>query len=231
MEYKNSIHGTFLERCSRFLGKAEIEGAVHDVHIKTTGRCRELFLPGAPAYFEKSCNPNRKTQFSLTGIRQGEHIVNVDSQAPNAVVAEGLQTGGILLPGLRAPIAKLQREVTRQHSRFDFYAETCREKVWIEAKGVTLQRDGVALFPDAPSLRGLKHVEELIQASRSGEKAYLIFLIQREDAYAFQPNAAAQPEFAVALCNAVQYGVQILAYRCRVTEKSIHACGPVHVFI
>ncbi|MDE7332427.1 MAG: A/G-specific adenine glycosylase [Lachnospiraceae bacterium] len=224
MEYDNIREGRFLERPNRFIAYVDIDGRKEKVHVKNTGRCRELLTENALVYLDKSCSPGRNTGYDLVAVRKGTRIINMDSQAPNKVVQEWLYTGE-LFPDMTT----LKPETKYHNSRFDFYAETLHNKVFIEVKGVTLEQEGVVLFPDAPSDRAVKHVEELMEAVNEGYEAYIILVIQMEGVKYFTPNCATQPEFAQVLLKARQKGVKILAYDCAVTPGSmeIHAQIPV----
>ncbi len=229
MLYYNVTTGSFIQRLNRFSALAEIDGIIQNVHIKTTGRCQELFLPGTPAFFEKSNNPARKTSYSLIAVEKNGHIINVDSQIPNAVVEEGLENGMIALPFLTAPPLSIRREVPYRQSRFDFCLNEKSKPIWIEVKGVTLESNTIAMFPDAPTLRGLKHIKELTEIAKSGGTACLIFVIQMNHVQSFTPNRAAQPAFAQALEEARNSGVHLLAYNCNVTSTSITAEHTVEI--
>lgn len=231
MLYYNVTNGSFVKRLNRFSALAEIQGMIQTVHVKTTGRCQELFLPGVSAFFEKSGNPARKTAYSLIAVEKNGKTINVDSQIPNAVVEEGIKNGTIILPFLTAPLLSVRREVTRGHSRFDFLLNTDNAPVWIEVKGVTLEDNGIAMFPDAPTLRGLKHLRELTEIAQSGGSACMIFLIQMNGIHYFTPNKTAQPEFAQALLEARNCGVHLLAYCCNVTGTAITASYPVEIHL
>lgn len=216
MKYQNIVSGRFLARPNRFIAHVEIEGKEHVVHVKNTGRCKELLVPGALVYLEKSNNPNRSTAYDLIAVQKGERLINMDSQIPNKVVEEWVQGGGFF-----RDLVLIRPETKFENSRFDFYAETSKEKVFIEVKGVTLEEDGIVRFPDAPSQRAVKHVEELIHAKRQGYRVMVIFVIQMKGAEYFMPNRETQPEFAKALEVAAQEGVEVYAYDCKVTPEEI----------
>ena len=224
MQYKHIIPGRFVERPNRFIAKVETGGSVETVHVKNTGRCKELLTKGARVYLEKSDNPGRSTADDLVAVEKGTRMINMDSQAPNKVVGEWLLTKE-LFPGL----VSVRPETVYGNSRFDFYVETASEKIFIEVKGVTLEEEGVVRFPDAPSDRAVKHVEELIQARRRGYRVFVLFVIQMEDVRYFSPNYDTHREFAEALCKAAEAGVEILAYDCRVTPDSMWINRPVPV--
>ena len=224
MEYDNIKEGHFLERPNRFIAYVDIEGRKEKVHVKNTGRCRELLTENALVYLNKSGRPGRNTEYDLVAVRKGTRLINMDSQAPNKAVQEWLYTGE-LFPDIRT----LKPETQYCNSRFDFYAETPDHKIFIEVKGVTLEQDGIVLFPDAPSDRAVKHVEELMEAVKEGYEAYIILVIQMEGVKYFIPNWDTQPEFAQALLKARQAGVRILAYDCAVTPVSMRIHNPVPV--
>lgn len=224
MKYNHIIQGKFLERPNRFIAYVEIAGQRETVHVKNTGRCKELLMPGAQVYLEESDNPDRKTRYDLVAVRKGDMLVNMDSQAPNRAVEEWLHTRE-LFPDL----ISVRPETTYGKSRFDFYIETATERIFMEVKGVTLEEDGVVRFPDAPSERAVKHVEELVQARKDGYQVYVLFVIQMERARYFTPNADTHPEFAEALVRAAEQGVRVLAYNCTVTEDSMKIHRPVDV--
>ena len=230
MKYHHIVKGRFLERPNRFIARVEIAGEpggdekVETVHVKNTGRCRELLEKGATVYLEKSDNPLRSTSYDLVAVEKGERLVNMDSQAPNRAVEEWLRDGGFL-PG----VTLVKPEVTYGNSRFDFYMEAGEERIFMEVKGVTLEEDGVVRFPDAPSERAVKHVEELIAAKREGYRVFVMFVIQMEDVLYFTPNRDTHPEFADVLESAAQAGVEILAYDCQVQPDSMTVNCPVPV--
>ena len=226
MKYNHIVQGEFLERPNRFIAYVNIAGKKETVHVKNTGRCKELLLPGAEVYLEKSDNPDRKTQYDLIGVKKGEMLVNMDSQAPNKVVEEWLRAGGLF-----PDVVAVKPETFYGNSRFDFYIETASEQIFMEVKGVTLEENGVVRFPDAPSERAVKHVEELIKAREEGYQVYVLFVIQMEEAAYFTPNEDTHPEFARALEAAAARGVHILAYNCLVTPDSLtlHKPVPVHL--
>ena len=192
--------------------------------MKNTGRCRELLQPGALVYLEKSDNPARKTQYDLVAVQKGNLLINMDSQAPNKVVEEWLRAGELF-----SDVVTVRPETTYGNSRFDFYVETSTERIFIEVKGVTLEENGVVRFPDAPSERAVKHVEELVQAYRDGYQVYVLFVIQMEEAKFFTPNKDTHPAFAQALEEAAKQGVRVLAYSCSVTPDSLQIKSPVLV--
>ena len=224
MHYNNIVEGRFLERSNRFIARVEVNGRTETVHVKNTGRCRELLVRGAKVYLEKSENPSRSTAYDLIAVEKGQRIINMDSQAPNKAVGEWLRAGGLF-----PDVTFVRPETKYGNSRFDFYVETEREKIFIEVKGVTLEDEGVVRFPDAPSDRAVKHVGELVEAKRNGYRVFVLFVIQMEQVRYFTPNRQTHPEFADALCGASEAGVEILAYDCRVTADSMIINRPVPV--
>lgn len=226
MKYKNVVEGRFVERPNRFIAKVEIGDSTERVHVKNTGRCRELLLPGAGVFLEKSHSPKRSTAYDLVAVRKGDRIINMDSQAPNRAVGEWLREG-TLFPGTKL----VQPEKTYGNSRFDFYIETEDDRIFLEVKGVTLEEEGVVRFPDAPSDRAVKHVQELMQARRAGYRAVVLFVVQMEGVRFFTPNRDTHPEFADALCRAAEEGVEVLAYDCHVTPGAMRVNRPVLVVL
>ncbi|MGP2528230.1 DNA/RNA nuclease SfsA [Acidaminococcus sp. LBK-2] len=215
MHYPNITSGRFLSRPNRFIAQVEIGGREETCHVKNTGRCRELLVPGAIVYLTASDNPERKTKYDLVAVEKGSRLINMDSQAPNKVVQEWLEQGG--LPGL----TRIQPEYRYDQSRFDFYLEQGSQKAFLEVKGVTLEDRGVVRFPDAPTARGAKHLHELIRASQEGYGAYVFLVIQMENVDHFEPNWKTDPDFGQALLEAQEAGVQILAYDCQVAPASL----------
>ncbi len=224
MKYEDIWEGRFESRPNRFIAYVDIAGKSEKVHVKNTGRCRELLTDHVEVYLDKSPKVERSTAYDLVAVKKGDRIINMDSQAPNKAVEEWLRSGGLF------PNATLIKpEKTYGNSRFDFYVETPEEKIFIEVKGVTLEDDDVVLFPDAPSERAVKHVQELSHAIKDGYKAYILFVIQMEKVKYFTPNVETHPAFAEALIKARQAGVQILAYDCRVTKDTMEIDSPVPV--
>lgn len=228
MNYKNITQGIFLSRPNRFTARVKIDGREETVHVKNTGRCRELLIPGCTVYLEKSENPLRKTPYDLIAVEKktenGTILINMDSQIPNSCCAEFLP-----LSGLFSPDAEIKREVKFGASRFDICVTDGEQKSFVEVKGVTLERDGLALFPDAPTERGVKHVRELIEAKNQGFGACIIFIIQMTGVHTFSPNREMHPEFADALLEAQRAGVKILAFDCLVAPDSINVRNPVKI--
>ena len=226
MRYPNIHKATFLRRPNRFVAQVEWEGAEVTVHVKNTGRCRELLVPGATVYLVRSDDPNRKTAFDLVAVEKGELLVNMDSQAPNRVFGEWAASGAFV-PGLTL----LRPETVWGDSRFDFYWEAGERKGFVEVKGCTLEEDGAARFPDAPTLRGVKHLEELIRAKAAGYEAAVCFVLQMAPMKRFSPNDETHPAFGEALRRAAQAGVEFLAYECAVTPDSLRMTRPVPVIL
>lgn len=229
MRYQNITKGIFLERPNRFIAYVEIDGKRETVHVKNTGRCGELLIPGTAVYVQESAQPDRKTKWDLVtvekrcSVRNGDgslterlRMVNIDSQAPNQVVKEWLEAGNLI-----AEITKIQTECRYGDSRFDLYVEAGERRIFIEVKGVSLEEDGRVRFPDAPSERAVKHVEELIHAVREGYEAIIFFVIQMKDVDYFTPNMDTHPEFGEVLKKAVDRGVEVMAYDCRVERDLI----------
>lgn len=224
MQYKKIHPAIFRARPNRFVAQVELAGETVTCHVKNTGRCRELLVPGARVYLEESGNPNRKTKYDLIAVEKGERLINMDAQAPNQVFGEWARAGK-WVPDL----SLLRPETKYGASRFDFYWEAPGRRGFVEVKGVTLEEDGVARFPDAPTLRGVKHLEELMKARAEGYQTAVCFLIQMEGMRWMEPNDATHPEFGDALRRAASAGVEVMALECRVTSDSLTALGPVPV--
>lgn len=218
MKYLHIRRGIFMERPNRFLANIYIDGKQETVHVKNTGRCRELLIPGAQVVVEESDSPSRKTRYSLIAVHKGEMLVNMDSQAPNAVAAEALAAGRLRELG---NVDRVRREVKFGDSRFDIYYEAGERRGFVEVKGVTLERNGVAAFPDAPTSRGVKHMRELLAAKREGYEAAILFLVQMRGPDCFIPNGDMDSEFARTLLEIEKAGVRVLVYDCLVREDEI----------
>ena len=223
MKYSNIVEGKFISRPNRFIARVDIAGVEHTVHVKNTGRCKELLVPGCTVFLEKSDNPNRKTQYDLIAVIKGDRVINMDSQAPNTVFRQWVKK--------QLPNATVKREITYKDSRFDCYIETETDKIFVEVKGVTLEENGYVRFPDAPTERGIKHINGLMDAVNNGYKAAVFFVIQMEDVISFSPNYDTQPRFGQALKNAEAAGVKILAYSCKVTPDSLEIDKQVPVIL
>ncbi|MBS6195394.1 MAG: DNA/RNA nuclease SfsA [Clostridiales bacterium] len=217
MQYNRIKEGKFISRPNRFIANIELEGKTEVCHVKNTGRCRELLVPGARVLVEEAENPDRKTKYDLVQVYKGEVLVNMDSQMPNYLVREFLEKGEFF-PELTA----LKMEQTYGNSRFDLYAEYQGRKAFIEVKGVTLEENGAARFPDAPTTRGVKHIKELEQCLKDGYEAWIFFVIQMKGVHTFRPNWSTHPEFGEALQKAQEAGVQVQAWDCRVEPGEIH---------
>ena len=226
MKYERISKGTFLERPNRFIAYAELDGKTEVIHVKNTGRCAELLIPGASIYVQESDNPARKTKWDLIGVEKGSRMINMDSQVPNLVVKEWIESGH-----LTSDIRMVRPETAYGNSRFDLYVETGSSRIFIEVKGVTLEEEGVVRFPDAPSDRAVKHLQELEKAVREGYEAYVFFVIQMKGVRYFTPNMDTHPAFCEALKSAKAAGVNILAYDCRVSGDQIEIADPVPVVL
>lgn len=228
MNYSNEIiEATFIKRPNRFIAHVLIDGEEEIVHVRNTGRCKEILIEGTTVYLEKANNPNRKTKYSLVSAYKGDILINIDSQIPNAVVFEALKEGKIREI---KEVTKAKREVTYGNSRFDIYYEAEGERGFIEVKGVTLEKDKIAMFPDAPTKRGTKHVKEMIKAVSEGYKGYIFLLIQMKGTKYFTPNTKMDKNFSDALKEASEKGVKILVYDCIVTPESLNINGIKHLF-
>lgn len=216
MQYGKILPARFLSRPNRFVARVEAEGEELVCHVKNTGRCRELLVPGATVWLEESPNPSRKTKFDLIAVEKGDRLINMDAQAPNKVFGEWAAAGGF-----REGLTLLRPETTYGSSRFDFYWESSKSRGFVEVKGVTLEEDGIVRFPDAPTLRGVKHLDELVKAHEAGYEAAVCFVIQMENVRWFAPNDVTHPEFGQALRRAAAAGVEILAMDCAVTPQSL----------
>ena len=233
MTYQDIRAARFIARPNRFIARVEVDGREETVHVKNTGRCKELLLPGCTVYLERSPNPQRKTKYDLVvveKVRPGQPplLINMDSQAPNKVFGEWVSAGKGESLGLPGPTL-LRPETTWGNSRFDFYWECSDRKGFVEVKGCTLEEDGLALFPDAPTERGVKHLRELIACHEAGYEAAVCVVIQMTGMTAFSPNDRTHPEFGTALREAHRAGVRVLAVECAVTPESLTMTGPVAV--
>ena len=223
MKYGKMVSGKFLRRPNRFIAHVEIDGKEEVCHVKNTGRCRELLPRGATVYCADCLSPTRKTRYDLIAAQKGRRLINMDSQAPNAAVKQWLLQGGL------GDIENLKPETTFGNSRFDFSFQKDGKLCFLEVKGVTLEHDGICAFPDAPTVRGARHLQELAELSRQGYGAYVLFVIQMEDVKYLHPNDSTDPGFGAALRAAATAGVEILAYDCTVTPGSMHIHAPVSV--
>lgn len=226
MRYERIEKAVFLERPNRFIAYVELEGKKETVHVKNTGRCAELLIPGAAVYIQRSANPDRKTKWDLIAVEKGTRMINMDSQIPNRVAEEWIREGNLV-----EGVTLIRPETTFGSSRFDLYVEAGERRIFIEVKGVTLEEDGVCRFPDAPSERAVKHLEELERAVKEGYEAYVFFVIQMKGVRYFTPNTNTHPAFAKALRKAAKNGVRVLAYDCVVTADSIRIESPVQTVL
>ncbi len=220
MTYSHIKKGIFRSRPNRFIAYVEVEGALMVCHVKNTGRCRELLVDGATVYLEESGNPQRKTKYDLIAVQKGALLINMDSQSPNQAARE-------FFPSLFPNLTLLKPETAFGNSRFDFYIETSEKRWFWEVKGVTLEENGVARFPDAPTLRGVKHLKELGLCRKEGYGAGILFVVQMKGVSRFEPNRETHPEFADALKAAQEEGVTILVRDCLVTPGSMTVDAPV----
>lgn len=234
MKYEHIVPAVFLSRPNRFIAQVELDGREETVHVKNTGRCKELLLPGRTVWLEKSGNPARKTQYDLIAVDKDGLLINMDAQAPNQVFAEWARAGGFV-----SGLTLLRPETTWGSSRFDFYWEAERpgadssSPVWtkgfVEVKGCTLEENGLAMFPDAPTQRGVKHLRELAAAQGVGYECAVCIIVQMKGCRLFCPNERTHPEFGAALRQAAAAGVRVLAMDCRVTPDSLTVDQPVPV--
>ena len=223
MRYAHMQPGIFLSRPNRFIAHVDIGGRVEICHVKNTGRCRELLVPGAMVWCQKSQNPARKTRFDLISVQKGDRIINMDSQAPNTAAKEWLLAGGL------GTVTELRPETFHGDSRFDFSFLLDGQQCFLEVKGVTLEDDGVCAFPDAPTARGVKHLKGLTEAAKAGYGAFVLFVIQMADVKYLRPHEERDPAFAAALREAAENGVRILAVDCAVSPETMQLRLPVPV--
>lgn len=226
MNYEKIVEATFLSRPNRFIARVMVEEEEETVHVKNTGRCQELLRPGAIVFLSDEEGKERKTRYDLVAVKKGERIINMDSQAPNAAVKEWLLAGGLF-----EDVLEVRPEYTYGDSRFDFLVTKASGKALIEVKGVTLEKDNVAAFPDAPSERAVKHVEELIKAQKAGYECYILFIIQMEGVDCLIPNDLTHPAFGESLRRASAAGVQVIARDTRVTPGEMWVNQPVPVYL
>lgn len=233
MRYTTIRKAAFLERPNRFIARVLLEGKEITVHVKNTGRCRELLVPGAAVYLAEADNPARKTRYDLVAVEKGARLINMDAQAPNQIFREWAESGKFR-PGLTL----LRPETAWGNSRFDFYWEGSGSppggapaRGFVEVKGCTLEEENRTLFPDAPTQRGVKHLEELIRARAEGYEAAVCFVIQMAGISGFSPNDRTHPAFGEALRRAAKAGVEVLAYECAATPGEIVMTKAVPVFL
>ncbi len=218
MKYNNIKKAKFLSRPNRFIAHIELDGKEEICHVKNTGRCRELLVPNASIFVQQVKGDKRKTKYDLIGVYKGSRLINIDSQVPNKVFYEWVRTSNFF-----KNINLIRPEYTYQSSRLDFYIETSSSRILVEVKGVTLEENDTALFPDAPTERGIKHITDLCQATAEGYEAYLFFIIQMKGVFFFTPNFKTHPAFGDALIKAQKHGVKIVALDCEVKADSISA--------
>ena len=223
MHYPNMVPGIFQARPNRFVAHVQIGGQTEIVHVKNTGRCRELLPPGAEVWCQRSDNPSRKTKYDLITVRKGQRLINMDSQAPNVAAGEWLRQGGL------GPVESIRAEVRHGDSRFDYSFTLAGKPCFLEVKGVTLETGGICAFPDAPTQRGAKHLRGLTEAAKKGYGAYVLFVIQMADVAYLHPNDVTDPEFGKALREAAAGGVTVLAMDCAVEVDSMVIRDPVPV--
>ncbi|AEE90554.1 Sugar fermentation stimulation protein homolog [Tepidanaerobacter acetatoxydans Re1] len=224
MFYKNIKQAKFINRPNRFIANIEIEGRNEVCHVKNTGRCKELLIPNATVFVQEHDNNTRKTKYDLISVYKGDRLINIDSQAPNKIFHQWMMDSDLF-----KDISFIKPETRYKNSRFDFYVETANAKTFVEVKGVTLEKNGVALFPDAPTERGVKHINELIDSISDGYDAWIAFIIQMKDVTYFTPNINTHKAFGDALIDAKRHSVNIVALDCDVTKNSIKARDFVEV--
>ena len=222
VRYGKTVRGTFVSRPNRFIAKVLVEGKEETVHVKNTGRCREILVPGTQVVLEDSCNPSRKTRYDLIAAYKGGNLINIDSQSPNKAFGEFIAESGIFC-GTPA----VHPEYSHGDSRFDFYIESEGRRIFVEVKGVTREFDGVCMFPDAPTERGLKHLRGLERCVEEGYEAYLALVVQMKGMHVFVPDYETHPEFGREMERAEEMGVGVLVYDCVVTEDSMYVDSPV----
>ena len=226
MQYERIRPAVFRSRPNRFIAKVEIDGQEETVHVKNTGRCKELLVHGRTVWLEEGTNPNRKTRYDLIAVDKDGLLVNMDAQAPNKVFAEWAEQGNFI-----SGLTLLRPETTWGKSRFDFYWEAGERKGFVEVKGCTLEDDGYCRFPDAPTERGVKHLNELVSCMADGYEATICFVIQMEGMKSFSPNDATHPAFGDALRAASAAGVKVLTVGCHVTPDSLEITHTIPVVL
>lgn len=216
MRYDKIKKGIFIERPNRFIALVEIEGTIEVCHVKNTGRCKELLTERAEVLVQECGHPGRKTKYDLISVWKGPRLINMDSQAPNTIFREWLNSGAYF-----QDLKIIKPEQKYGKSRFDYYLETSKKKIFVEVKGVTLEYNDIALFPDAPTERGVKHLKELAACMEEGYGAMVVFIVQMKDVRYMMPNDRMHPEFGAALRVLSSKGADILAIDCSVTEEMI----------
>lgn len=224
MIYDNILPAVFISRPNRFIAEIEVEGKREICHVKNTGRCKELLTDKAKIYVQKSDDPSRKTKYDLISVYKEQELINMDSQAPNKVFGEWVSDGNFI-----KNISLLKPECKYKNSRFDFYIETDGRKIFAEIKGVTLEENGIVMFPDAPTERGVKHIKELCQCVDDGYEAYIFFIVQMKNCEFFTPNSKTHQEFADALIEAKRKGVNIKALNCIVKPDELKIDKPIEI--
>lgn len=226
MKYENVKKAKFISRPNRFIAYIEIDGKTEVAHVKNTGRCRELLVPGAEIYVQEFDNTARKTKYDLIAVKKGDRLINMDSQVPNKVFGEWVQNGKFT-----DGVTLVRPETFYGDSRFDFYIEAGDRRIFVEVKGVTLEENGIVRFPDAPTERGVKHLRELTRAKEEGYEAFVAFIVQMDNVSYFEPNDATHLEFGQALREAARNGVSVIALSCHITPDSIEAVKEIEVKI
>lgn len=224
MIYENILPAIFVDRPNRFIAHVELNGRLEVCHVKNTGRCRELLISGCRVYVQHQPSPTRKTAYDLIAVEKGERLLNMDANAPNRVFNEYVRAGRFLRGW-----SVIRPETTHGDSRFDFYLESPGHRLFAEVKGVTLEDDGVMRFPDAPTERGVKHLEGLARCVQEGYEAWAVFVIQTENVRWMEPNRRTHPAFADALRQAAQAGVHLLALDCHTEPDRLEICRPVEI--
>lgn len=224
MIYENILPAVFVDRPNRFIAHVELNGRLEVCHVKNTGRCRELLIPGCRVYVQHQPSPTRKTAYDLIAVEKGERLLNMDANAPNRIFGEYVRAGRFLREW-----SVIRPETTHGDSRFDFYLESPGHRLFAEVKGVTLEDDGVMRFPDAPTERGVKHLEGLARCVQEGYEAWAVFVIQTEDVRWMEPNRRTHPAFADAMRQAAQAGVHLLALDCHTEPDRLEICRPVEI--
>ncbi len=226
MTYENIKEAEFISRPNRFIAEILVEGQQQLCHVKNTGRCRELLIPGTVIYVQQSDSPTRKTKYDLIAVKKGERLINIDSAAPNAAFFQWVKGGGLF-----HNLSLIKPEQSFGQSRFDFYIEADGKRIFAEIKGVTLEENGIVRFPDAPTERGVKHLNELIRCIEEGFEGYMVFVVQMEGVRFFEPNWETHRLFGETLIKAHKAGVKLVAMDCIITENSMDICSPVEIHI
>ena len=226
MRYTNTVKGIFVSRPNRFIANVLVDGEMTVCHVKNTGRCRELLTDGVVVILTKCDHPHRKTKYDLIAVYKGDKLINIDSQAPNALFREWVENSDLF-----GNLTLVKSEQFYQNSRFDFYLESDERNIFVEVKGVTLEEDGIVKFPDAPTERGVKHLNELMRAVDDGYEAYIVFVVQMKGCHYFTPNVKTHPEFAVTLKKAINNCVKAVAFECEVHEDEVKITDFVEIIL